>query len=1439
MSSIYQATVLEQAYSHFLAQQVFGIPPGNGPIQITGREAVPFLTQSNVDRGVLRSLWSAADPQNVGTLTQITQFQVLLRLVSMAQAGMLGPQMTADTVRMMIPQYSSQQLALPTFSSVVIPQQDQLMSSFANFITSNNVQNNAPQTMSSNQGGFWSLSQYSSPPLVGNYSATLPAPPTPLSAGFGQGPVSHGSFDGGVQQSTNFSNISDTTSLSQQSHVSTNSVSNAFSDLGPSTDVPLPSLINESNIYGNTSMNPSTGTLGVNAGTSATGGNPTLQQGAHDFGGFENSSPTAGNAISTMPVSNAFNVLGEIQDAPLPSLDQSVQMNPPQQQEADGFGGSENAAQAASNYASTMPVSDAFDAQGGSHDASLPTLDQTSQMNPPQQQDDDFGDFETASPTAASYVPATEESDPFGSLPSSQDAQLPSLDQAMQMNPPQQEDDDFGGFETATNIADGNAPVAEESDPFGPLAGNQDAQLPSLDQAMQINSPQQEDDDFGGFENAAPTAASNVPSAEESDPFGPLAGSHDVPLPSLDQAMQMNLPEQQDDDDFGGFEDAAPTAASNVPSAEESDPFGPLAGSQDVPLPSLDQAMQVHSPQQEDDDFGGFEDAAPTAASNVPSAEESDPFGPLAGSQDAPLPSLDASSQMTFPQQQQQQDNDEFGGFETVAPTANNAVPITEESDPFGPLPGKQDAPLPPLDHISQMNAPRQLEDDDFGGFENAAPTDSAGSVPASEADPFGPLASSEDAQLPSLDQSMPMNNQEGLEDDFGGFGSAAPTDMNKSDDFGSFSTAAPMQVQEGGFDGPTAPDIASATDPNLDPFGSMGLQDAPLPSLDQFSPNVVGDVEESTPVGDNDEDDFGGFAVALVADSQQQDVTREALASATQQEEDDDFGDFGEAKSTADLGGFEEAPVSNTQVLDIWAVETQQEEDDDFGDFDGAPATEDFINKAPEIAGESQTQARDDQFDTAFTSEAPVQPTSGVGAEGDSFGDFSAPTNPPQSQDSKDDEWGAFDSGVSTEASATVIERSIEDADAFGDFSAPSNPPEVQDTEDDEWGAFDSSVAAEPPEQVNSGSGEGEDSFGDFRATSKPAEVQDTNDDEWGAFDSGTGSTDNVNSPQTEESVDDEWGAFDNAGPANSTDDKFDDFSNFQSSEEENFGSNQRAPSISSDDEFGDFGDFDGAGSGKSRIENAMQEKVRELSLQLPESLLRKSGLSGEHVDLGECFEVNIGLELDLDASRRQRVERCMQVLEILTKSDSKLASYWEQLFTVVKDELVNGRRILSEAKMLSPDDLKSVKKPLQTMISGFAEYLRVIRSIVASIGDMLMLDDSALLTIDTWASTWCSLAILEKPVAIEQLWKELEKEAVALSQLFAKANDTTSLKMIRRRVFDRSPSRKLCQLTLVPLSKQDKGTTTGVVSWQGKDFMACSANILANRCPFYVLVE
>ena len=154
MSQLYQPTPLEQAYSLYLGQQVFGVIPGTAQIQISGRDAVPFLTQSNVDRGILRTLWIVADPHTIGTLTQMNQFQLLLRLVAMAQAGLLNSSMTADTMKSMVLQYSSQQLNLPAFSSVMVPNQTQLMNAYGNYVV-NNIQPVPTTPSQQGGGGFW------------------------------------------------------------------------------------------------------------------------------------------------------------------------------------------------------------------------------------------------------------------------------------------------------------------------------------------------------------------------------------------------------------------------------------------------------------------------------------------------------------------------------------------------------------------------------------------------------------------------------------------------------------------------------------------------------------------------------------------------------------------------------------------------------------------------------------------------------------------------------------------------------------------------------------------------------------------------------------------------------------------------------------------------------------------------------------------------------------------------------------------------------------------------------------------------------------------------------------------------------------------------------------------------------------------------------------
>mmetsp|Transcript_22873 Transcript_22873/g.49828 ORF Transcript_22873/g.49828 Transcript_22873/m.49828 type:complete len:147 (-) Transcript_22873:123-563(-) len=144
--------------------------------------------------------------------------------------------------------------------------------------------------------------------------------------------------------------------------------------------------------------------------------------------------------------------------------------------------------------------------------------------------------------------------------------------------------------------------------------------------------------------------------------------------------------------------------------------------------------------------------------------------------------------------------------------------------------------------------------------------------------------------------------------------------------------------------------------------------------------------------------------------------------------------------------------------------------------------------------------------------------------------------------------------------------------------------------------------------------------------------------------------------------------------------------------------------------------------------------------------------------------------------------------------------------------------------------------------MVRGLAEYMRVARSIVASIGDVLLLDDSAALTVDTWASTWCSLSVLEKAVAVETRWTELQKQ-LTKTPLDALSISAPSVEEIRSEANANANGANRdggnCHLTLQPLLEKYKSTTREEVSFQGKRFMACSANFLANRCPSFVAGE
>lgn len=355
--------------------------------------------------------------------------------------------------------------------------------------------------------------------------------------------------------------------------MSTGSISDAFSDLGPTNNAPLPALgtstpSNDISTSGPTNEVPNTnlmmsGVLDSNVGS--------MNQMA--MGDPNSTMPTINNApTASLSDSDAFSGMQTSQDAPLGGLNQTTMPSNsvPAVVEDDGddFGDFEGVS------GSPAPAPNAFGDSG-------PTMSGLNAQAPPQPE--------------PAQVPV---SDAFGALVDVADVPLPGLDQMANTVVPADQDednDDFGGFEAA--------PAVNESPGLGQLPNN-----------LVPAGQQEDDDDFGGFEAA--------PAANELSMPAELAtqDSFDAPTPAAET--------------FGGFESYQPQAtepvASSIPdpgpitkTASISDAFGDI-DVPDAPLPSLDQFSNVVSDTEqvaaddadEDDDFGGFEEATGT---DVPS----------------------------------------------------------------------------------------------------------------------------------------------------------------------------------------------------------------------------------------------------------------------------------------------------------------------------------------------------------------------------------------------------------------------------------------------------------------------------------------------------------------------------------------------------------------------------------------------------------------------------------------------------------------------------------------------------------------------------------------------------------------------------------------------------------------------------------------------------
>jgi hypothetical protein len=255
---------------------------------------------------------------------------------------------------------------------------------------------------------------------------------------------------------------------------------------------------------------------------------------------------------------------------------------------------------------------------------------------------------------------------------------------------------------------------------------------------------------------------------------------------------------------------------------------------------------------------------------------------------------------------------------------------------------------------------------------------------------------------------------------------------------------------------------------------------------------------------------------------------------------------------------------------------------------------------------------------------------------------------------------------------------------------------------------------------------------------------------------------------------------------------------------------------------------------SDEPEIKRVMQirEHISRQSDQLPESIRRSLMPPEHHINLEECFDANIGMEIPLNEERQNRAKRCAHLLSLLTIDGCRLAStFWEQSFTIVKNELKTAVLLLEEALSVPSDEKHLTKSALQIFVNGLAEYVRVVRSIVATVGDLLMLDPSAFFTVDTFSSSWQSVPLLHDALEIERLWKGIERFCESLGLVPRKIESLVTIRTIGEQ---RVEADGLCHFTLQPLSERDEDTKS-TITWNGRIYMACSANFLANKCAFY----
>ena len=198
-----------------------------------------------------------------------------------------------------------------------------------------------------------------------------------------------------------------------------------------------------------------------------------------------------------------------------------------------------------------------------------------------------------------------------------------------------------------------------------------------------------------------------------------------------------------------------------------------------------------------------------------------------------------------------------------------------------------------------------------------------------------------------------------------------------------------------------------------------------------------------------------------------------------------------------------------------------------------------------------------------------------------------------------------------------------------------------------------------------------------------------------------------------------------------------------------------------------------------------------------------------------------------------------------MITSTHRSHGSHWSRLITAAKEEMMIGSILFGEILYgtLTKSEIAELLNTgkLQTFVFGLSEYMRVIRSVIATIGDLQCVDLGIEFSREfmghqqqSQSGGWISMPIIENALELEDLYLQIRSRARECGIDSFASNPLGTVSEIRSQAFQSGYTPPLCYLTLQPLDEDNNtvsGETAQPVVWKDKRFLSCAANFWANR--------